>query len=261
MAYLDPFLARGIDIPPEDQKILNRWHDTVPVSDGCTVPRLLSFEEAMEYENFLQDFLGGFPGGQSAALWATDDISALVGYYYSGPLKGTVYMLHGPSDVSPRFLSLSRFWDYYHRVLRDFSDDGDPNYEDKFWHDIDFNDNQPLTPEETERFHQAAQELMKAWKSADPKEDWYENLGFCTLAILPDCYAEELIPFISPDEDNYVLEKLCCKLAQANCTKAIPALDKLAEAEKNGLRIGGGWSDSIARRTHGYLLSLALEQP
>ena len=49
MAYLDPFLARGIDIPPEDQEILNRWHDTVPVSDGCTVPRLLSFEEAMEY--------------------------------------------------------------------------------------------------------------------------------------------------------------------------------------------------------------------
>lgn len=85
-------------------------------------------------------------------------------------------------------------------------------------------------------------------------------MGFCVCAVLPDCYAEELVPFLSPKEDEYVLEALCHKLARAKCTKAVPALEKLAKAEKNGLRLGG-WSDSrTARQTHGYLLQLALEQ-
>lgn len=247
MSYVDPFLAHGMDISPQDQEILNRWHDTVPVCDSCAVPRLLSFEEAMEYEDFLQDFLGGFPGGRSAALWATDDISALAGYYCSGPLKGTVYMLHGPSDVSPKFLSLARFWDYYHRVLRDFPDRGAPCREDKFWHDIDFNDNQPMTQEETERFHQAARELMKAWETADPQAEWYGSLGFCICAVMPDRCAEELIPYLSPKTDEYVLEALCRKLVRAKCIQAIPEMGKLAEAEKRGLRIGG-WSDCHVAR-------------
>lgn len=257
MAYADPFLAHGIDIPPEDQEILNHWHETQPVPAGCAVPKLLSFEEFMEYDGFIEDCVRGFPGGESVFFWDTDDISAVVGYYYTGPLKGTVYMLHGPTDVSPKFLSLARFRDYYRRVLQNYPE---PDREEKFWDDIDFNDNQPLTPEETERFHQAARELIKLWKAEGLREDWYENMGFCVCAVLPDCYAEELVPFLSPKEDEYVLEALCHKLVKAKCTKAVPALEKLAKAEKNGLRLGG-WSDSrTARQTHGYLLQLALEQ-
>ena len=260
MAYVDPFLARGIDISPEDQEILNRWQEIQPAPEDCTIPYLMPFEDFMKYDGFISDFLRGFPGGESVFFWQADDISAVVGYYYTGPLKGTVYMLHGPTDISPKFFSLARFADYYRRVIRDYTDDGDPNYENKFWDDVDLNDNQPMTPEETERFHLAARELIKLWKAEDLREDWYENMGFCVCAVMPDCYAEELIPFINPKEDEYVLEALCHKLVKAKCTKAVPALGKLAQAEKNGLRIGG-WSDSwTARRTHGYLLQLALEQ-
>lgn len=260
MAYLDPFLARGIDISPEDQEILNRWLETQSAPEDCTIPYLMTFEQSAEYDGFIEDCFQGFPGGESVFFWQADGISAVVGYYYTGPLKGTVYMLHGPTDVSPKFLSLARFADYYRRVIRDYTEDGDPNYEKKFWDDIDFNDNQPMTEEETERFHQAARELMKLWKAEGLREDWYINMGFCVCAVLPDCYAEELIPFLTVDEDEYVLEELCRKLARAKCTKAVPALEKLAKAEENGLRLGG-WSDSrTARQTHGYLLQLALEQ-
>lgn len=247
MAYVDPFLAHGIDISPEDQEILNRWQETQPAPEDCTIPYLMSFEEAIKYEGFIQQFLRGFPGGESFFFWQANDISAAVGYYYTGPLKGTVYMLHGPTDISPKFFSLARFADYYRRIIRDYTDDGDPNYENKFWDDIDFNDNQPMTEEETERFHLAAQELMKLWKAEGLREDWYENMGFCVCAVMPDRYAEELIPFLSPKEDEYVLEKLCHKLVKAKCIQAIPAMDELDEAEKNGLRIGG-WSDSHVAR-------------
>ncbi|NBI68787.1 hypothetical protein D1646_18765 [Pseudoflavonifractor sp. 60] len=247
MAYTDPFLARGISISPADQEILNRWHDTTPPPEGCAVPKLMTFEEAMDYDGFLDDCFRGFPGGESVFFWDTDDISAVVGYYYTGPLKGTVYMLHGPTDISPEFFSLARFRDYYCRVLRDFTDRGDPNFEDKFWHNIDFNDNQPMTPEETAHFHQAAQELVRLWKAEDLREDWYENMGFCVCAVLPDCFAGELIPFLHPKEDEYVLEVLCHKLVRAKCVEALPAMEELAKAEARGLRIGG-WSDSRTAR-------------
>ena len=32
--YTDPFVAHGIDISPEDQKILNHWSEAGPVSDA-----------------------------------------------------------------------------------------------------------------------------------------------------------------------------------------------------------------------------------
>lgn len=254
--YTTPFLAHGIDISREDQDILNRWREDRPASEAVGVPRLLSFAEAMEYEDFLQDIFPDFPGGKSVAFWDTEGLSAIVGYYYTGPLKGTVYMLHGPTDVSPKFLSLARFRDYFYRVLREYREDGHPNYDDKFWSDIDFNDNQPLTREETQRFHLAAHEMMNAWKQENEGEEWYENLCFCILAVLPDCYAEELIPYIRTKEDEYVLEALCHKLVKAGCIEAIPAVEKLAKAEENGLRIGG-WSDSrTARRTYEQLSKL-----
>lgn len=240
MAYVDPFLAHGIDISPEDQEILNRWQESQPAPAGCAVPKLMFFEESMEYDDFIVDCFRGFPGGESVFFWDTDDISATVGYYYTGPLKGTVYMLHGPTDISPKFFSLARFADYYRRVLQNYPE---PDREEKFWDDIDFNDNQPMTEKETERFHLAAQELIKLWKAEGLREDWYENIGFCVCAVMPDCYAEELIPFLSPKEDEYVLEVLCRKMVKAKCIQAIRAMDKLNEAEKKGLRIGG-WSDS-----------------
>lgn len=255
--YVTPFLPHGIDISLEDQAILNHWHETQPVSDGYAVPKLISFEESMEYDGFIQDILPGFPGGESVILWGTEHISAVVGYYYTGPLKGTLYVLHGSTDISPRFLSLARFYDYYRRILRDYTDHGHPDYDEKFWRDIDFNDNQPLTAEETERFHLAARELMTFWNRENLQEEWYENLAFCIIAILPDCYAGELIPYIRKKEDEYVLEALCHKLVRARCIEAIPAMEKLAEAEEKGLRIGG-WSDSqTARRTLASLLQIA----
>lgn len=247
MAYTDPFLARGIDISPEDQEILNLWHTWEPAGRGYAVPKQMSFEEAMGYEDFNEDNFRGFPGGESVFFWDTEEISAVVGYYYTGPLKGTVYMLHGPTDLSPKFLSLRRFADYYRRILREYPEEGSPTREEKFWEDIDFNDNQPLTPEEVERFHKAAQELISLWKEEGLQEDWYENLGFCICAVLPDCFAEELLPFLNRNEDEYVLEVLCRKLVKAGCTQAIPAMEQLAEAEKKGLRIGG-WSDCHVAR-------------
>ncbi len=254
--YTDPFVAHGIDISPEDQKILNHWSEAGPVSDGLAVPRLLPFENAMEYDDFIQDILPDFPGGKSVVLWDTDDISALAGYYYTGPMKGTVYVLHGPTDVSPKFLSLTRFYDYYCRILTEYTDDGCHDYSDKFWFDIDFNNNQPMTEEETARFHLAAQELMKDWKPENMEEEWYENLAFCAIAVLPDCYAKELIPYIRPKEDEYVLEVLCQKLVRAKCVDAVSAMEKLAKAEEKGLRIGG-WSDSrVARKTYEFLLGV-----
>lgn len=258
--YITPFLAHGIDISVEDQNILNRWYETQPVSEGFGIPKLMSFEESMEYEDFIQDILPSFPGGESVALWDTEGISAIVGYYYTGPLKGTIYMLHGPTDVSPKFLSLARFYDYFHRVLKEYTDDTHPNYEDKFWRDIDFNDNQPLTAEEKERFRLAAHKMMEAWKPENEREEWYENLCYCIIAVLPDCYAEELIPYIQTKESEYVLEVLCHKLVRAGCVEAIPAMKKLAKAEEKGLRIGG-WSDSrTARRTYEYLLQIKSER-
>ena len=252
--YTDLFLMQGISIPPEDQSILNHWFETQHVLDGFGVPRLLSFDEAMNYEGFIQDILPDFPGGESIILWDTEGKSAVVGYYYSGPLKGTVYTLHGPTDISPKFLSLARLYSYYKRILREYTDDGVPDYDTKFWSDIDFNDNQPMTEEETERFHEAANELMNVWKPENRQKEWYENLCYCILAVLPDCFADELIPYIQTSESEYVLEALCHKLIKAKCIEAIPSMEKLARAEEEGLRIGG-WSDShIARKTYQYLL-------
>ena len=59
-------------------------------------------------------------------------------------------------------------------------------------------------------------------------------------------------------------EEIRAQGGQAACFQADVSqagqVEKLAQAEKNGLRLGG-WSDSwTARRTHGYLLQLALEQ-
>ena len=56
--------------------------------------------------------------------------------------------------------------------------------------------------------------------------------------------------------DEYVLEVLCQKLVRAKCVDAVSAMEKLAKAEKKGLRIGG-WSDSRgARKTYEFLLGV-----
>lgn len=75
-------------------------------------------------------------------LWEAEGMSAIGGYYYIGLLKGTIFLYEHDEEMpfAPNFLSLEQFYNYYRRVLRDYTEDSnESDYEDKFWRDIDFN--------------------------------------------------------------------------------------------------------------------------
>ena len=255
MAYIDLFLSKGFDFPKEDQKILNRWYEEEKEREGWGLPKLLPFEKAMEYEDYCSQMFDDFPGGKAVILWEAENMSAIGGYYYTGLLKGTIFLYEHDEGMAfaPSFLSLERFYDYYQRIIQDYSEDYDESdydeadYEEEFWRNIDYNDNKPLTESETQRFHLAALELLKAWKAEDLPEEQYETTGFCAVAVLPDCYAKELIPYLKPvSADEYVLEAICNKLVAARCVEAIDDMQRLWEKEQQGFRIGGWTSPRVA---------------
>lgn len=271
MAYIDLFLSKGFDFPEKDREILNRWYEEEKERHDWGIPKLLSFEEAMEYEDYCSQMFDDFPGGKAVILWEAENMSAIGGYYYTGLLKGTVFLYEHDEGMAfaPSFLSLERFYDYYQRIIQDDTEDFDDDdyedfdeddYEDKFWHNIDFNDNKPLTESETQRFHLAALELLKAWKEKDLPEEQYEITGFCAVAVLPDCYAGELIPYLKAvNKDEYVLEAICNKLADARCVEAIDAMQSLWEKEQKGFRIGGWTSPRVAGAALEKLLKIKEE--
>lgn len=254
MAYIDPFLAHGVSFPQKDCALLERWYGEARDVTAWGVPRLLSFEEAMDHRPFYSWF-DGFPGGQAVVLWSAEHLSAIGGYYYTGPLKGCIFLSGhdaGDAGFSPRFLSLERFYSYYQRILQTYTEKGtDPDlkdcYEGRFWRHIDYNGGCPLSEEEESRFQLAARELLRIWRSGSLKEEWYEAVGCCAVDAMPDRYAEELIPYLKPErKDEYVLAVLCDKLARAHCTRAIDAMRALWAAERKGFRIGGWTAPRVA---------------
>ncbi len=56
--------------------------------------------------------------------------------------------------------------------------------------------------------------------------------------------------------DKYVLEVLYQKLVRARCVEAVSAMEKLAKAEKKGLRISGRSDSRVARETYEFLLGV-----
>lgn len=263
MSYIDLFLSEGFDFPEKDQKILNQWYEEEKENHAWGIPKLLPFDEAMGYKDYCSQMFDGFPGGKAVILWEAEGMSAIGGYYYIGLLKGTIFLYEHDEEMpfAPSFLSLEQFYNYYRRVLRDYTEDSnESDYEDKFWRDIDFNNNKSLTESETQRFYLAALELLKAWKTQDLPEEQYETVGFCAVAVLPDCYADALIPYLKPvKEDTYVLEAICNKLVAGRCINAIDAMQILWEKEQKGFCIGGWTTPQVAGNALKKLLEIKEE--
>ncbi|WP_459477005.1 hypothetical protein [Clostridium saccharoperbutylacetonicum] len=268
--FCDDYISNGITFKDEDKEILNEWYQKYKnMSREYALPIIMTYEESCKYSDYINQY-DRFPGGKIIPIWEGYNMSAFIGYYYDGPLQGMIfYGNHEEVDISPKFTSLKDFYDYCSGIFEiSLSFDEDEGYEEneeyfesvsdffeyKIWENVIDNNGRKLSDEEIEINYEIAQKLLKIWKTKEyPNSEigdvLYEQLGFCITKIIPDKYVDSLIPYLNLEEDEYVLGKMCNKIAKVKCIKALDAVKILAEADGKEIFIGGYTSGEITKRT------------
>lgn len=268
--FSENFVKHGVIFKDGDEAILNEWYKKYKdIGKEYGLPVIMTYDESCKYSDYMSRY-DVFPGGKMIPIWEGYNMSAFIGYYYDGPLQGMIfYINHEEVDISPKFMSLKDFYDYCSEVFEiGLSFDEEEGYEEgeeyfesvgdfyeyKIWNNIIENNGRMLSDEEIEKNYEVTQNLIKIWKTKEyPNSEigdfLYEQLGFCIVKIIPDKYADTLIPYLNLEEDEYVLGKMCDKIAKAKCIKALDAVKALAEVDGNGILIGGSASGEITKRT------------
>ena len=268
--FCDNYITNGVIFKDDDKEILNEWYQKYrSMEKEYALPIIMTYDESCKYSDYMSQY-DGFPGGKMIPIWEGYNMSAFIGYYYDGPLQGMIfYGNHEEVDISPKFISLKDFYDYCSAIFEiGLSFDGEEGYEEneeyfesvsdfyeyKIWENAIDNNGRKLSDEEVEKNYEIAQNLIKMWKTkeypnSEIGEFLYEQLGFCITKIMPDKYVDILIPYLNLEEDEYVLGKMCNKVAKAKCVKALDAVKVLAEADGNKILIGGYTSGDIIKRT------------
>ncbi|MBP3888994.1 MAG: hypothetical protein J6F30_15325 [Cellulosilyticum sp.] len=266
MAYCDEFLKNGITFLEEDIALLNDWYEQTKDIEDDFLPRLMCYEEAMQF-NYYEKTFEGFPAGQMIPLWTVDYLSGAISYYYSGPLKGMIMMEHEETDLSPRCQSLRDFLAFYKKAQqvgklikqqgtykeeKEIYEDAADYYTHHFW-DIGDYQIRELTKEEKQGNYEKAIALMEVWKEGnypenEPEDAYYQQLGFCVVKILPDEYCHLLIPYLNKEEDDYVLGAICRKIEAAKYYEALEAVEALAKIDGNEVYVDGCTNGFLTKR-------------
>ncbi len=251
------FKEKGIIFTSEEEQILVDWYKNYGELKEIGVPVILAYDDEnfQGYLKFIHNTFEGFPCGKMIPLWEFEDMSAFVGYYYEGPLKGTIAIIdHDEVDISPKFYSLKAFYSYFQRVVKE----GPANVESECWYEKKFiwepeiNGGQGLSSKESEYFYQVALDLLEVWKSnlypdSEVGDYFYSCVGYCIASIIPEEYADLLIPYLNREEDEYVLEAFCLKIKKAKCQKAYEAIKQLAEYDGKTICVGGWTNGHITK--------------
>ncbi|AOR24129.1 hypothetical protein [Clostridium taeniosporum] len=274
--FCDDYIKNGVIFKDGDDEILNSWYEQYKdMEKEYALPIMMTYKESCKYSDYMSQY-DDFPGGKMIPIWEGYNLSAFIGYYYDGPLQGMIfYVNHEEVDISPKFVLLKDFYDYCSVVFQmGLSFDEDEGYEEdeeyfesvcdyyeyKIWNNVIDNNRRQLSKKEVEKNYEIAQNLINIWDKKEYHDNEiggfiYEQLGFCITKIIPDKYVESLIPYLNLKEDEYVLGRMCDKIAKAKCVKALDSVKVLAEFDGNRILIGGYTNGDITKRTLNVLNS------